>query len=290
MDAAAGAAGGDGKQAFGGGVAEGGGKSGDHQEPVFFGDRAGLFVVFGDGRVLVAQIHLDDLFDVLVEFGEAFLDLGALGPDPVMDQGFLVIREVHQPGEILAEPDRIDEHERRPAGRCEANRRSAIAWSTRVAAPASAPSLSIKIEPWSGNPSANGTVRCPPAGTAKRESAGMPPASAATSTSMRPIRTADGASAGGSQAAQTSGVHAGNVRPRCFIQRRQVARTTATRPGAMFPQGIERLVGFRLDGGFDDVLAGLERPGPRVGFLAGLADRQFVGGSELIQFAAVESL
>ena len=102
---------------FARGFAEGGGKSGDDEEAVFFRDGAGLFVVFGDVRELVAQIHLDDFFDVVVEFGEALLDLRALGPDAVVDQGFLVIGEMHQPGEILAQPDRIDEHKRRPPRR-----------------------------------------------------------------------------------------------------------------------------------------------------------------------------
>ncbi len=117
VDPAARPAGGDGKQAFRGGVAEGGGKPGDHHEPVFFGDGARLFVVFRDVGELVAEIHLDDFFDVLVDFREPLFDMGALGPDPVMDQGFLVIREMHQPGEVLAKAHRIDEHKRRPAGR-----------------------------------------------------------------------------------------------------------------------------------------------------------------------------
>ena len=117
VDAAARAAGGDGEQAFRGGVAEGGGKSGDHHEAVFFGDGAGLFVVVGDVGELVAQIHLDDFFDVVVDFREPFLDVGALGPDAVGDEGFLIIRQMHQAGEILAEAHRIDEHKRRPARR-----------------------------------------------------------------------------------------------------------------------------------------------------------------------------
>ena len=75
-DAAAGAAGGDAEQAFGGQFAEAGGEAGDDDEAVAFGDGAGLFVVVGDGGELVAEVHLDHLFEVLVEFGEAFLDLG----------------------------------------------------------------------------------------------------------------------------------------------------------------------------------------------------------------------
>jgi len=49
---------------------------------------------------------------VLVEFREAFLDLRALRPDPVVDERFLVVGEVHQPGEVLAQSHRIDEDER----------------------------------------------------------------------------------------------------------------------------------------------------------------------------------
>ena len=67
-----------------GGFAEGGGKPGNHQETVFLRDAAGLFVVFRDVRELVAQVHLDDLLDVLVEFGQTFLDLAALRPDAVV--------------------------------------------------------------------------------------------------------------------------------------------------------------------------------------------------------------
>ena len=44
---------------------------------IFLGDVAGLLVVFRNGRVLVAQIHLDDLLHVLIEVGQALLDLAA---------------------------------------------------------------------------------------------------------------------------------------------------------------------------------------------------------------------
>ena len=117
MHAAARAAGGDGTQAFHRGIAEGRGKPGDHDEAVFLGDGAGLFVVGIDVRELVAEIHLDDFFDVIVDLGEALLDVGGLRPDPVIDERFLVIRQMHQPGEVLAESHGIDEHERGPARR-----------------------------------------------------------------------------------------------------------------------------------------------------------------------------
>ena len=79
----------------------------DDEEMIFLGDAAGLRVVFRDGRVFVAQIHLDDLFHVLVQLGELFLELRRLRPDAAVDVAFLVIGQVHQRGEILAEADRI---------------------------------------------------------------------------------------------------------------------------------------------------------------------------------------
>ena len=101
-DAAARAAGGDALQPLRRDVAEIGREIGDDEEVIFFGDAAGLLVVFGDGRVLVAQVHLDDLLDVLAQFREALLDLVALRPDAAVDEAFLVIGEVHEPREILA--------------------------------------------------------------------------------------------------------------------------------------------------------------------------------------------
>ena len=147
------------------------------RKAVFFGDGAGLFVVFGDVRELVAQIHLDDLLDVFVEFGEALLDLGGLGPDAAVDERFLVIGEVHQPGEILAEAHRIDEHKRRAARRMRGEQAQRDRLSARVGGPSSAPSLSIRSDPWSGNPSANGAVRRPPAGRRIADPPGSPPVS-----------------------------------------------------------------------------------------------------------------
>jgi len=52
-------------------------------------------------------------FDMLIELGESFFDLSALRPDPVIDQQFLVIRQMHQTGKILAQPHRINERARR---------------------------------------------------------------------------------------------------------------------------------------------------------------------------------
>ena len=89
----------------------------DDEEMIFLGDAAGLRVVFRDGRVFVAQIHLDDLFHVLVQLGELFLELRRLRPDAAVDGGLLVIRQVHQRGEILAEADRIENGEAQLARR-----------------------------------------------------------------------------------------------------------------------------------------------------------------------------
>ena len=69
--------------------------------------RAGLGVVFGDGFVFVAEIHLDDLFHVFVQLRQLFLELVGLCPDAAVDVALLVIGQVHEAGEILAEADRI---------------------------------------------------------------------------------------------------------------------------------------------------------------------------------------
>ena len=86
----------------------------DDEEVIFLRHAAGLLVVFGDRRVLVAQIHLDDLLDVLAELGEPLLDLVALRPDAAVDEALLVIAKVHEAGEILPEADRVDDREARP--------------------------------------------------------------------------------------------------------------------------------------------------------------------------------
>ena len=81
---------------------------GDDKEIVFLGDVSGDLVVFRDALILIAQIHLDDLFDVLVELAEFFFDLRLLRPDAIVDQAVFVIGEVHQSGEIFAQADGID--------------------------------------------------------------------------------------------------------------------------------------------------------------------------------------
>ena len=78
---------------------------------IFFRDAAGLRVVFRDGRVFVAQIHLDDFLHVLVQLREPFLELRRLRPDAAVDAALLVIGEVHERGKILAEADRIKNRE-----------------------------------------------------------------------------------------------------------------------------------------------------------------------------------
>ena len=58
----------------------------DDEEMIFLGDVAGLLVVFGDIRVFIAEIHLDDFFHVLIELGEPFFELLRLRPDSPVDQ------------------------------------------------------------------------------------------------------------------------------------------------------------------------------------------------------------
>ena len=103
-----GAAGGDAQQALGGGLAEVRREIRDDQEVILLRDLARLLVVLGDRRVLVAQIHLDDLLHVLVQVGQPLLDLARLRPDAAVDELLLVVGQVHDAGEVLpqARPDR----------------------------------------------------------------------------------------------------------------------------------------------------------------------------------------
>ena len=100
------------------GLAEACGKIGHDEKVIFFRHAAGLFVVLGDRGVLVPQIHLDDFLDVLVQLAEPLVNLIALRPDAPVDEALLVVRDVHEPGEILPEPDRINDGEAELAGRC----------------------------------------------------------------------------------------------------------------------------------------------------------------------------
>ena len=74
-------------------------------------------IILADGRELVAEIHLDDLLDVFVDLGEPVLDLIRLRPNAAVDYRLLVVGDVHEAGEILAEPDGIENGARNLAGR-----------------------------------------------------------------------------------------------------------------------------------------------------------------------------
>ena len=84
---------------------------------IFFREPPGLRVVFGERGVFVAQIHLRDLLDMLVEVGEALLELWLLCPDAAVDEAFFEIGQVHDTGEVLAEADWIEDGERQAARR-----------------------------------------------------------------------------------------------------------------------------------------------------------------------------
>jgi len=98
-------------EAFSGRFAKVCGEVGDDEKEVFFGDASSFFVILGDREILVSEIHLDDFFDLLGELIEAGFDVVALGPDAAIDEGFFVIGEVHEAGEIFAEADGVDDGE-----------------------------------------------------------------------------------------------------------------------------------------------------------------------------------
>ena len=90
---------------------------GDDQEVVRLGDSAGLCVEFRDGGVLVAEVKLGDFFDVLVQLNEPLLDVFGLRPDAAIDQAVLVIGQVHEAGEALAEAHGIQDGKHDATGR-----------------------------------------------------------------------------------------------------------------------------------------------------------------------------
>ena len=94
-----------------GGVVEIGREVGDDQDPERLGDLAGHRVVLLDRLELVAQILLDHVLHVLGQIGQPLLDVLRLGPDPVGDQQLVIVAQVHEGGEILAQADRIDDGE-----------------------------------------------------------------------------------------------------------------------------------------------------------------------------------
>ena len=83
----------------------------DDKEVIFLGDVAGLLVIVRDGLVLVAEIHLDYLLNVLIEFTEFFLNLPPLGPDPPIDDTVFEIGEVHDSREVFPQTHRVNDRE-----------------------------------------------------------------------------------------------------------------------------------------------------------------------------------
>jgi len=111
VDAAAGAAGHDARQPACGRLREIGREVGHHQDPVRLRQLPGRLVELVEGGELVAQIHLDHVLHVLRQLPETPLDVGRLGPDPAGHKLLVVVRQVHEGGEVLAQPDRVQDQE-----------------------------------------------------------------------------------------------------------------------------------------------------------------------------------
>ena len=93
------------------------GKVGDDQHAKWLGDLAGLGVVLFDRLVLIAQILLNHRLHVSSHVGEPLLDLLLLGPDPRADELLVVVGQVHEGREVLAQADGIDDGEAKLARR-----------------------------------------------------------------------------------------------------------------------------------------------------------------------------
>ena len=109
--AAAGAAGHDALQPLRGRFREIGGKVGHHQHAVRLGHLAGKRVVLLDRLELLAQVDLDDVLHVLGQVGQTLLDVRRVGPDAAGDELLVVVGQVHEGREVLAQPHRIDDRE-----------------------------------------------------------------------------------------------------------------------------------------------------------------------------------
>ena len=108
-------AGGDAQQPLGGGLREVRREIRHDQEVILLRNHARLLVVFRDGGILVAQIHLDDLLHVLVQVGQLLLDLARLRPDAAVDDLLLVVGQVHDAGEVLPQAHGVKDGEVQPA-------------------------------------------------------------------------------------------------------------------------------------------------------------------------------
>ena len=110
-DAAARTARGDALEALRRGFAEACGKIRYDEKVILFRYAPSLLVVLSDRFVFVAQIHLDDLLDVLAQFRESLFDLIALCPDAAVNETLLIVRKMHQSCKALSKSDRINDGE-----------------------------------------------------------------------------------------------------------------------------------------------------------------------------------
>src|SRR5262249_57556048 len=89
-----------------GGMVEIGGEVGGENGGGRYGDRAGHRVRCLDRVELVAQVFLDDVLHVIGQVGQPLLDVGPLGPDAVGDQQLVIVAQVHEGGEVVAQAGR----------------------------------------------------------------------------------------------------------------------------------------------------------------------------------------
>ena len=86
---------------------ETGGQIADDKKAIGFGDLTGLLVVLSDRLKFVAQVFLNDVFNMFRQVGQTLLDMTRLGPDATGHQQFIEIRQMHESGETLSETNRI---------------------------------------------------------------------------------------------------------------------------------------------------------------------------------------
>ena len=81
----------------------------DDQKMEGLRDLAGLCVVLGQRFILIAQVLLQHVLHVYGEVRQALVDLRRLGPDAVIDEPVIVVRQVHEGREVFAATDGVDD-------------------------------------------------------------------------------------------------------------------------------------------------------------------------------------
>jgi len=107
----------DAAQPAGGFFVEAGREVGHHQEAIRLGELARLAVICIDRFEFITEVLLNHVLHVVRQVGQPLFNMGGFRPDARVNQRLLVVRQVHESGEIAAQPNGINDGESHTAGR-----------------------------------------------------------------------------------------------------------------------------------------------------------------------------